>query len=272
MVKRERGKRRKRKKGLLRIFRKMKQNYFQKTIKQYLDSFTKIKLLGNVFVFDLLFVIFVFLGVYAAYFIVKKPMVRIGAADLGNVAERSIAEIQMISSAYRDFFISAGIGLIVFFLFLIIGYSLFEGMAWCKILKKRFNLKYFGKFTLLNLIWFLSFIVLFFIFLIGLKQNVIPIILAILAFTFVYFTFILSVLFTQKNRFNQIKEALKKGFLRIPYFLLPLMLIFITSFLVSKINLIYKNLQVFAVIFNLVLFLLVFSWVKIYISDVIAQV
>lgn len=220
---------------------------------------------------DLLFVLFVYFGFFFVMLLFKSPLAGLNSLGLDNMAEKSLAEFQLISSALRTFFFVMIGGIILLFLLVVAGYSLFEGMAWCRILKKRFSFKYFRKFVLLNLAWFAFFAVLFFIFMAGLKQNAL-IIMPIFVFVFLYFTLILSVLFTQKNRFSQIKEALKKGVVKIQYFLLPLILIFITSFLASKINLIYKSLQVFAIIFNLVLFLLIFSWVKVYISDVIAHV
>lgn len=252
-------------------FKKMNQSYFQKTIRIYLNSFAKPKLLGIVFLLNLLFILFTYIGFYITKLLLKTPFKNLSSVNLESIDLKSLAELNLVTSTLRTFIITLIIAAIISFLFILLAFSIFEGIAWCRILKKEFTLKYLRRFTLLNLIWLLSFTALFFIILIGFKQDAMQITILALISIFIYFTPILFFLFTKENKLSQIKKALKIGVTKIHYFLIPIMFISITYLIITRVSILYRNMSS-AIFFNLVLFLLLFAWVKIYLSDTIAGI
>jgi len=232
--------------------------YLKKTIKTYLSSFTKPKLLGIVFVFDLLFIISIYLSYQIITPLLKAQAKTLGMVNLNQIAD--LTELSTIASTLRTFFTITLTILIVYFLLITILYSLFQGLAWCKILKKKFTINYLKKFSLLNLVWFLAAIFLFIILLVGAKQKTAAILLTLLVFLFSYFSLLLAFFFTKENK---IKKAFKK------LLIMPVILIIATFFIISRISLLFQNLEIITIIISSIISISLFSWVKIYISDAI---
>ncbi|MEA2038171.1 MAG: hypothetical protein U9O94_11795 [Nanoarchaeota archaeon] len=232
-------------------------NYF----KQYLDSFRKFKL--ELVIFNFLFIMFAYLGFYLMQFIVKGPMARLDEVE--NIAA-NIFGVEAAIAAFRNFFLVGAIAILVFFLLIILSYSLFEGLIWCRILKKKFTLEYFRRFTLLNLIWFFSFIIIASILLFGSKQSIVGVVLAVLAVVFILFSQILGVVFTQKNKLRAIKKTFSIGF-RVHRFIIPLIFILATFLIVSQLNLLNIHF-----ILIMIIYLVFFSWMQNYFADVIVTI
>ena len=107
-------------------------------------------------------------------------------------------------------------------------------------------------------------IILFF-FLVGANDSVRNILLIFITFLFAYLIALLSVFFTKHEKFGKaIKASIKKAH----HFIIPVIIILIKVYIIIQISVIYKNTGILATAINLILFLIIFSWVKIYISEI----
>ena len=155
---------------------------------------------------------------------------------------------------------------------MIVNCSLFKGIIWSLSANKRFGLKFFKKFLLLNLIWvpiwFLAILLLDVI----IKPETAIIYILILTVTAFYFTEILYPLFLKENKLKNIKEAFKLGVKKIRYFVFPyaiiifMLLIFLNAnnLAIAKINL-NPNLY-------LVPLLVLAAWLRYYFVEIVDRV
>jgi len=234
-----------------------------KYLKTYLDSFKNIKLIAQVALFDLFLIILVYLGIIITKIILKSPLSVLNAVNLET--PKTLPELQLIVSNLKDFFTSAAIALTLLFIIITLAYSIFEGAAFSKILKKKLTLNYLKRFALINAVWFLLFIASAVIILLSFQKSAIAISLVILIFAFLYFTLLISYFVTKENK---IRKAFKIS--TIKHLLVPIIFIIITSFIITKLNILYKSLSAYiTTIIDIILFLFVFSWIKIYTANTI---
>jgi len=237
--------------------------YIKKNITTYVSSFKKPKLLATVFLFDLLFALSLILVFYIAKPILQSKFSQLNPADLTSA--QTITEMEIVFSALRNFFISLVTTAIFLLLFIAASFSLFQGLAWCRITKKKFTLSYLKKYTFINLIWFLSFIMLSFT---ALKYTLQPlIILSILTILFIYFTPLISYYFTK----SRLKYAFTTG-LKLHYLLVPILLIILTMFILSRISMIYPLIpKLISSTASIIILLSITTWAKLYLSMVLNQ-
>lgn len=241
-------------------------NYLKNTIKTYVNSF-KNKNILLVLVLNTLFILITRGLIKLTKTISKSWIDKINKIELSNIISQSEAQLQATIGTLKGFTLFILFTAIIFILLLIISWSLCQGMIYNILLKKRFNLKYFEKFLLLNIIWFIPWIILIFIILFGgkIENFVTPIFILILLF--LHFSFILYPLFTKNNRIKQIKQALRIGITKIHHYIIPYMVITITFIIISSINLF--NIE--PIIISLV-YLLFFSWIQNYTKEITLKI
>ena len=218
---------------------------------------------------------------FAFYFIsyqLGKLLIKILSQKADSISlEQSLANLSQQAAAsflgsVRGFFIFLIFSIILFLIAMIVNWSLFKGIIWSITANKRFNLKFFKKFALLNFIWLPAWFFVILLLDIILKPEVAVIYSLIMAIIAFYFTNVLYSLFLKENKLKNIKEAFKLGFKKIHYFALPyaiiifMLLIFLNAqnFIVAKINL-NPNLY-------LVPILVLAAWLRYYFVEIVDKI
>jgi len=182
------------------------------------------------------------------------------------------------------------IGFVVTLLLVFLLWCLFKGLIYNYILKKRFTLSYYLKFIVLNLIWSVFWIILFFIPVSYaykmLEQSVtagsftaqtyaiplsVPILLALMVIIMIHLTTVLYISFTKNPRiFSSIKKTFFLGIGKFHKFIVPYIFVAVILILLSFINLIFAIFPETAEMILSSIFLLVFiAWFRFYLIRVI---
>ena len=137
--------------------------------------------------------------------------------------------------------------------------------------KKKFNLKHFTRFLLLNLAWLPIWILLLILVFIGINPNAIPLYLLTILLIAIYLTNILYTLFTKENNFNIIKKTFKIAFTKIHYFIVPYSIMIFLLYILSKI-LIFNLQQRISFAISILVLILVIAWFRLYIVEVVDSI
>lgn len=237
--------------------------YLKNNIKTYVNSF-KNKNILLITAINILFILITAALIKLTKVISQPQIDKIQKIDLGSIASQTEAQLQSTITALKGFALFAILTAILFILLLIINWSLCQGIIYNILLKKKFSLKYFNKFLLLNIIWFIPWLILTVIILFGGKIEYLITPALILTLLFLHFSFILYIQFIKNSKLNQVKQALKIGIKKIHYFIMPYILISITFVILSQLNLLKPHF----IIITLVC-LLFFSWLQNYTKDIV---
>ena len=159
-------------------------------------------------------------------------------------------------------------------LILLITYTIFKGMIWLTILKKKPNALYFKKLFLLNLCWWLILLIPFFIIIFGVKQNYLFYVIILFAIAYTHLTSVMHYLLTKDLRIGKaLKQAFVLSFGRaakaflVPYsFIVIVYLILLQVFWVVPKDI---NTMLFASLLFTVFFL---AWYRLYLSLVLKKI
>ena len=208
-----------------------KEEYFKQSYDIFLNSFKKIDLkIFPIVFFDLVFYSLIpLIAINSLNVIQKKAM----SIDLGqNLLQMGAENAQVLAASLKGFlFLLIGM-MVLMLLVIIIDWSIFKGLSWGFTLKKKFSFNYFLRFFLLNLVWLGMLAVLMFLTALAFKGE--PLMLLGISFEagmasiyllalmgiWLYFTNLIYVLFL-KNEKKAVRKALKLGFKKIHYFILP---------------------------------------------------
>lgn len=262
-----------------------KEAHLTKNYNLFVNSFKKInpKTFFIIF-FDLLFFVFLPLIVLAPSNIIQKKLTALEqklSTDIMTIYTQNLAS----EVAGFFFFFIALIMLII--ILIIINYSIFKGIVWCMSLNKKFNLKFFFKFLLLNLRWLGLYCILLLAFgmvfksepmmFLGLyfHSGIAAIYQLILTIFWIYFTNIIYTLFI-KNKKKPVREGLKFGFKNLFSFFLPYLTL---TIILSIIFLITRSfISLFPTAYGIgltiisILLLSYLAWARYYIIDVIESI
>lgn len=199
--------------------------------------------------------------------LISEPWIgKIKEVDLSNIMSQSEAQLQSILASMRGFILFVILTAILFILLLIINWSFCQGMIYHLLLKKKFTLKYFEKFLLLNMLWFIPWIALFLVIISGAKLSYLAVSAYSLIAIFLHFSFVLYTLFVNSKlkKLSHFKIHLKISIAKIYHFFLPYSLITITFIIISQLNRLNLNFIVIVLIY-----LLFFSWMQNYTKDIV---
>jgi len=158
-------------------------------------------------------------------------------------------------------------------LLLIIAYSVFKGLIWLQIMKKKVSAGFLKRFFLLNLCWWLILLIPIIIFVLGAKQEYLFYCVILFAILYVHFTSILHYVFTNNLRIGKaVKQAFAITFIDIKQFLLPYSYIILVYFILLQIFWIVPktaNIMLFASILFIVFFL---AWYRLYLAEILKQI
>ncbi len=240
-------------------------NYLKNNLKTYVNSF-KNKNIVIILALNILFVTITTILVKLTKTI-SAPWIKVlEKADL-DLALQSEAKMQELANSLRGFVLFVILTTIIFILLIIINWSFFQGVIYNILLKKKFNMKYLGKFLLLNIIWFIPWTILLFIIIAGSKANYLLISFYTTILIFIHFSSILYILFTKNSKLKEIKNALKIGILKIHHFILPYIIITITFIILSQLNLLNINILAIGLVY-----LLFFSWIQNYLKEITTEI
>ena len=141
-------------------------------------------------------------------------------------------------SAIKSFFyqsIAATLGLL---LLIFIAYIILQGFAWLQVVGGKHSIRYFGRFVLVNLAWFIPWLVVMWFFIVGLQGSFAATGLIVLAILFTHLTFIMQHAFASDKSYP-IKKSMGKAFSigigKIHLFIIPYLLATIVFFIWSQI-------------------------------------
>ena len=233
---------------------------------KYLKSF-KNKAIPLLLIINILFILSA-AGITRVTTSIAAPQIeKVNNIDLSRVSFQTEEKLTSIAASLRNFVLVALLIALLFVILIIIAWSLFQGMIYSLLGKKKFNLKFFEKFLLLNLIWFIPWLLLLGILLIGSKTASLLVVSITALLLFLHFSLILYPLFTKENKLKTIKTAIRLGITKIHYFIVPYILIAITFMIIAQIN----RLNLYYMLI-LAIYLLFFSWVQGYIADIAIKI
>ena len=212
---------------------------------------------------------FVFIAFYdmlclSVFFVAVPLFSRWFTSNLGAVAG--------LQDVFSLFFM-----LLVYFagvtLILLLAYTIFKGLIWLALLNKKPSAKYFKKFFLLNLCWWIILFIPFIIVLFGMKQEYLIFALIVFAVGYVHMTSVMHFAFTREPRIgSSLKKAFVIGWGNIKDFLVPYSLIIALYFVLLQVFWIVPkepNTILFASLLFTVFFL---AWYRIYLAQILRNI
>jgi hypothetical protein len=230
-------------------------------LKTYLNSFKNKKLLF-VLLLNLAFVALTAVIIQLLLLTAHPWIENFKAINPETLIYKGESELAGIVATLKSTALAAAVFAMVFLILTLANWSLFEGLIYTTLLKKKFTFRYLKKFLLLNIIWFIPWLALFFLIIVEGRVETIIISGLLLVALFIHFTLILNVLYTRTGKF-QLRQTLKIGVTKIHHFLLPYVIIIITYIIIQQIIIPYVT---------MLLFLLFFSWVQNYTKDIILSI
>lgn len=255
--------------------KKSKENYFKKSLKTLLDSFKEINLKASFIIladmlFYMAFMLMMFLWNIALGHLFKDFPVE----SIKNITSLSEEQLGQLAGPMHDVLVSLTVSVPLIILLTIALWSLSKGIIWNLVLKKKFSLSYFWKFSLLNLIWILLWFVPSLFFLFSFKTTMAAFFLVFASAALLYSTPILFIIFTKENIiFKSIKETFKTAFGKIHHFIVPYIIILFSIMITPIIVLpiIYLSQKAYLTIFIIVLFICL-AFTRFYLANVVKNI
>ena len=219
-------------------------NKMEKTVLKYwkgylktLKDSTKIINRGiyKIITLDFLAYFLIYIAVLIASSLIYRQVLALEQLDfsaegiLGNI--ENVKQMPLKLKSFYSTIIWSGVG---GFLIIVLGWSLFKGIIYNMLLKKRFTKRFYYKFSLLNLIWFVFWIIVLLLIILIFKNTIWPSLFYLFLLFALYLGIILYVNFVDKQDIKDcIKKAFHFGITKIKYFLLPLLTIFVIFIILS---------------------------------------
>ncbi len=240
-------------------------NYLKNNLKTYVSSF-KSKSILIITALNTLFILITAALIKLIKRISLPWISKLEGVELSNIASQTETELQQMATTLKGFITFTAIVAVSAIILLIINWSFFQGLIYNILLKKKFNINYLKKFLLLNLIWFIPWLLLFYAILSLAKLDYLVVSSLLLIILFLHFSFILYTLSAENNKL-QIKKSLKLGITEVHRFIIPYILIIVTFIIISQLNLLSINIFIISLIY-----LLFFSWLQNYIKDITLKI
>lgn len=194
--------------------------------------------------------------------------------SIKNITSLSEEQLGQLAGPMQDVLISLTISIPLIIILTIALWSLSKGIIWNLVLKKKFSLNYFWKFSLLNIIWLLLWFIPSLFFLFSFKTTMAAFFLVFASAALLYSTPILFITFTKENIiFKSIKKTFKTAFGKIYYFIIPytiiIFLILITPLIVWPI--IYLSQKAYFAVFIIILFICL-AFTRYYLANVVKSI
>ncbi len=223
--------------------------------------------------YDLVFYILLFIIIMVFYKVIGAKYVEM--QQLLSIAQQGPSQMQGYASQIKTLLYSAFFIIGLLLLALLGHYSLFKGFIWAKIYDRQFTMKNFWYFCLVNVILVIFVILLMFVFTLAKSQYITTVLLSlVIPLLTIYLAIILHPLaVTSENLKIMFKRSLNVIFTKIHYYIIPLLLLGITGFIINM----FLNSLVFlkgitSSIVYLVVYVMFFTFAKIYLSKILTLV
>ncbi|MBT3537568.1 hypothetical protein HN698_01140 [Candidatus Woesearchaeota archaeon] len=145
----------------------------------------------------------------------------------------SITALDPFFDVAKNFIFSIVGGFIVVLIIILAVYVLSRGFIWHLYFDRKLSTKYFLKFLLMSVLWFVIVILFITALKFMFRETLFFISLFILVPFYIYFTTYLHILWDEKNAWKTIKLAIKTGFKHLKYHIVPAILALIILIIVS---------------------------------------
>lgn len=255
---------------------KKKDSIFMKSLKQLDKGLVYIIMLDVLFYLALFgIVIFTFTSLSWNFEAVREAIPTLDAVisgiDSGEMSEDITQKLTEINLTFFIVILRTILLLLVIFIVSVMVGIFFKGMIWAKILNKKFDVRFYRRFALFNLLWIIPWALLIVVLLFTIKSAIVFWYILGVIVIFLHFTSIICVLFEKDKKFLKIlKDTFTAGIKNIHYFVIPYLLIALIFFALVYILSLFRFLpwQIHAIFFVLVL-LIYFAWTRIYVSNII---
>ncbi|MBD3355380.1 hypothetical protein GF361_05350 [Candidatus Woesearchaeota archaeon] len=234
----------------------------KKQLNNFKDSFKLNTDFLQIYIYDLLFYAIILPSLFFVQRLLSKRTSNLDLASIQDLASQSPAQISMVTAQLNSF-MAVFIASVVFMIILVLAaWSLSRGLIYTKIMKKKFNIKYFLKFMLLNLILGVIFLLLLASFSVFIKISSFKILLVISALITVYLWAFTYIYFTKKNEiFYAIGKAVQAA-PKIKTLFIPCLLILAVFIILTAVfSLLRITLSPYIALLILALFL---TWARLY--------
>ncbi len=238
---------------------------------------TLIKTEGKEFIItslaDLCFYLAIYLGILSWGWVINLKARAIQGLDLNNIAYQKAPELNATLSTMKGFLFYLILFLAIFIIYVIVCLTLFKGIIYCRMTKKKFTKEYFIHFLKMNALFYPCTAALIFGMMVLLKNRVIgPLLFLAGLFFLVYLTIVYQAIYTTERK-GAIRRLFKIGLGRIHKFLLPLLVSIIILFIILQLSKAFSSLPYnLPLILTAILFLLYFTFVRFYVLNVIKKV
>lgn len=260
---------------------KIKSSVFFKSFKE-IDS-----RLVSIIAYDVLFLLCMVGIIYLAFFLFQHSVAGLEetipkltsitdhiSSAVPEVSEEVMKEINELRSFFYSIIAKIAfilIGAVIAVIFLV---SLFKGLIWANVLKKKFDELFYKKFLFLNLLWAALWLIFSVVVALLVKRVLIVHYLIAVSVLFLYFTIILCSLFDKnKKSWGMVKQAFGLGIKKFHLFIIPYLLAYIILVILyaitSPISLLSGN--AFLAVY-MILFIIFLGWFRIYFSLVVKKV
>lgn len=249
-------------------------------LKLFLDSFKLKKNFLYIILYDLLFFIIAILFVKFFGGIIGKMSSNVDLSIVERVLiSPSPAQTEILKATVNNVKMVIFGAMIAFTLYLIIIifiWSLSRGLIYTTLLNKKFDKKFYWKFLLLNLLFYIPLLILLFAFIYVIKElpQAIYALFLILLIA-VYFLALSYISFVKIGKvFKAVGNALEFGFTKIHKMIIPLILIIIIFVIMSLITANIIKILSFAIqpYVSLLIFIIYLAWARIYFVKVVEKI
>jgi len=237
---------------------------------EFRDSFRLTKSFAIIMLLDILF-----LAVLAVLTLILSNVLR-GTMELLKQVDLSdrgvlLAKVDMYNDIIGSFFSASITAIIIFWIAVVIAYSLSRGMIWLTLLDKPLQKKFFVRSGLFNLAWCTVWITLMLFILASQSPMIGAVAFIVLMLVYTHLTTILHHSYAKHNTMSRaVGEAFGIGLGRLGSFLNPLAYIFIIYVILSQVLRVVTGNAALVVTFAV--YLAFMAWYRTYMRDVLRQV
>ena len=260
---------------------KTKKGFWSSQIASFLTSFRNVprKRFFKAALFDLLMLIIVIIIINASLIIInllyqsavpKLAEVYDFSSDSDSVEyEQALSELTPVMN--RILWLSILV-IVVTLLLVVFFISWFYGKAWCIALKKRFSKLYLKKYFVINLLWFILLLALFFLIAIFVRKEYAAVLVLIELILFFYMDPVLRTVFDEKKRLGDNIKTFFRVARRVHWFIIPLIISFIVGIILMAAIGFTAKIQILFIILFLIITTIFIGWLRNYFSQVVSYI
>lgn len=225
-----------------------------------------------VFIYYILFLGICFGLIYISRLLLLQWQAPLQGVDPSVLVQGTAEQIESASLIIRNLIIF-GIILAVFFtVFMIINWSYFQGLIYKRLMGRKLDLKYLGRFSFVNLIWIVVWFLIINLVFFGSRQNLSEIGSILLILMFIYLTNILYTQFAFNGKYADIGTTFKLGYIKGSFLLIPFVLFYgtyiVLTVLYRLVPFIDQSVNVAVFVFYIFLIIMAVCFYQIYTVEV----